>query len=735
MDGNYEFYRYHRDERSRRRRRSYRRSPERQYVCPDPQPPPCAPPPPSQPADPPQQPPMLLSHIHPVNLEESIQGGKGVYASVSVLEPVMRIERSGTYNGGDPSARPVYRIIVSLKLQFNINRLTGELQRHSRIFDSINVRYLYRSGERHDLLPKGDDVVSDIALRNESGISNDMTAGVATTGVGHPLPAFTAHAQHASKVTYERKLRSWRKSLTYETYPPPKFDCHDSYRPPITSLLGLGFACPVPESPEASFRVSSSHISGCSCPRHRECRHRNSRSFPYNRAARWSGQTEAQLHLWTPEIYENMTCPVTLKREVDAALIDSILKANKRGPKNDDGLRELRRYLHFDFDVEIRLREIGWGFMGMFRSSSQPPEIRARNDSGKPLCPDRAKFCVSCCTSKIVWPKYETRDLQSEAEDQIAKYGFIRRLQSPQEYQASLEAGGAPTMSAGSSTAVGVRVGIGAGVGPPPRPTPQAQPLKQVAQGPPSNSRERPPPPPQEEDTLFSSTSNNDQSNSPSSNRRVMSSPDYMDPKHIYHGQHEREDEEKQEECGSTSSGGSHACGNTTCTSTEGASCLSKPREKTGKRRSKLSNTTQMTDEKKDLDAEGPEKRVDINFQEKPKKETHVVIGREESKQTESTHHVVGLISGTTKGGRYRETMSISECSSSFYDGSQRGGGMGGESANESAVMMESRDRLLASIISEASGHGSLFGLSDCDSSEEDEEIFSGWVTVDARVC
>ncbi|KAK4675136.1 hypothetical protein QC764_500975 [Podospora pseudoanserina] len=731
MSENYESYRYRRNERSRRRRRSCKRSPERQYACPDPeQPPASGPPPASRPAQPPQQPPILLSHIHPVTLEENIQGGKGVYASVSVLEPVMRIERSGTYNCGDPSARPVYRIIVSFKLQFNINRSTGELQRHNRIFDSVNVRYLYRSGERHDVLPKGDDVVSDIAMRNESGVSTDLTAGVTATGVGHPLPAFTAHAQHASKVTYERKLRSWRKSLTYETYPQPRSDCRDSYRPTITSLLGLPFACPVPEPSESSFRVSSSHVSGCFCRRHRECRHRSSRTWPYNRAAHWSGQTEAQLHLWTPEIYENMTCPVTVNREVDAALIDSILKVNKKGWRNEDGLRELRRYLHFDFDVEVRLREIGWGFMGMFRSTSQPPEIRARNDSGKPLCPDRTEFCVSCCTSKIVWPKYETRDLQSEAEDQIAKYGFIRRLQSPQEYQASLEAGGAPTVSAGSSTAVGVGVGIGAGVAPPPQPTPQAQPTRQVAQPPPTNSRERPPRPVPEEEDPFSSvpTSNNDQSNSPSSYRRVMFSPDYMDPKRIYHRRHEQEDEEKQgEECGE-----SQTRGYTTCTSTEVAFCRSKLRGRRGRRRSRLSSTTGVTGKSRDSEPKELDTPMDVDTPENVK-EIRIVLGREDSKRTESTRQVAGLKPGSsrTRERIYRETMSISECSSSFCVGGSSG--VGGDGI-ESAVMTESRDRLLASIMSEAGGHGSfLFALSNYDSS--DDEGLSEWLTVDAKVC
>ena len=254
-------------------------------------------------------------------------------------------------------------------------------------------------------------------MRNENGVSTEWTAGVSAAGAGYPSPALTVHAQHASKMTYERKLRSWRKSLTYETYPQPHSD-RDA-RQPLVSLLGIG--PPLPDMPESSFRVSSSHGDRCSCRRHTRCRQRHSRNRPYDRAAHWSGQTEAQLHLWTPEIYENMTCPLTVTREVDAGIIDHILR--RRQPTSE-GLHELRRYLHFDFDVEIRLREIGWGFMSLFRSSSQPPEIRARNDSGKPLNPDRSRFCVSCCTSKIVWPKYETRDLQSEAEEQVTSFFF-----------------------------------------------------------------------------------------------------------------------------------------------------------------------------------------------------------------------------------------------------------------------------------------------------------------------
>lgn len=95
--------------------------------------------------------------------------------------------------------------------------LTDRLERHNRIFDSTSVRYLYRSGERHDVLPKGDAVVTDINFTREDARSRELEAGVAGSLPGHPIPALTVQATHASKLTYERKLRSWRKSLTYET--------------------------------------------------------------------------------------------------------------------------------------------------------------------------------------------------------------------------------------------------------------------------------------------------------------------------------------------------------------------------------------------------------------------------------------------------------------------------------------------------------------------------------------
>ncbi|KAK0648386.1 hypothetical protein B0T16DRAFT_444453, partial [Cercophora newfieldiana] len=349
---------------------------------------------------------------------------------VSILEPVMRIERSGPKpNEGDTGPKPAYRIILNFKMQLSING-SSNLKRHNRIFDSVSVRYLYRSGERHDLLPKGDAVVADIKFTHEDDKETEVEAGATATILGGPTPAFTVHASHARKVTYERNLRSWRKSLTYETYPPPRTGSGGG----LTTLLGGSSQSLA--SPVSYFRVSSAHAGGCSCRRVKpwRCRHRLSRHHEYDRAAHWTGQTEAQLHLWTPEIYENINYPLTIAREVDAEEIDNILN---RGPMC--GLSELRRYLHFDFDVEVRLREIGWGFWSLFKSSSKPPEVRAKNDFGKPLASDKSKFCVSCCIHRIHWPRFETRDLQVEAEAQCAKYGYVKQLQAKREFKVTTE--------------------------------------------------------------------------------------------------------------------------------------------------------------------------------------------------------------------------------------------------------------------------------------------------------
>jgi hypothetical protein len=60
---------------------------------------------------------MRESHVRHIPLLEEIEGGKGKYTTVSVLEPSVRIERT---KEGD------YRIIAFFKLQVEIHAFDDE---------------------------------------------------------------------------------------------------------------------------------------------------------------------------------------------------------------------------------------------------------------------------------------------------------------------------------------------------------------------------------------------------------------------------------------------------------------------------------------------------------------------------------------------------------------------------------------------------------------------------------
>lgn len=63
----------------------------------------------------PRTPKKQRSHVKPVELLENVSGGRGAHTAVSVLEPVMSIERT------DNKERPEYRIVAYFKLQVKIH--------------------------------------------------------------------------------------------------------------------------------------------------------------------------------------------------------------------------------------------------------------------------------------------------------------------------------------------------------------------------------------------------------------------------------------------------------------------------------------------------------------------------------------------------------------------------------------------------------------------------------------
>lgn len=115
-------------------------------------------------------------------------------------------------------------------------------------------------------------------------------------------------------------------------------------------------------------------------------------------------------------MYESVAFPVTVTRVVGVKDIDSIRIC-----------KDLQQYLHFDFEVVTRVRELGH-YLNFFKRASKPPDIRVQGDTGQPLRSDRTVFCVTCCPYKIEWPEHDTLVLQKEAEMVVKD---VRALPSP----------------------------------------------------------------------------------------------------------------------------------------------------------------------------------------------------------------------------------------------------------------------------------------------------------------
>lgn len=144
----------------------------------------------------------------------------------------------------------------------------------------------------------------------------------------------------------------------------------------------------------------------------------------YDRCAHWFWQTVASAHLWTPKIYESYTTPITVIRIIPAGPIDKAFKLARMGLKQDKTGKTAKlteRYLHFDFVVTTRLRELGWSFTDHLTPShtSKPAEVRAKDDFGYPIATDRVAFCVWPCTQRIIWPEKCTMQRQEEAENMV----------------------------------------------------------------------------------------------------------------------------------------------------------------------------------------------------------------------------------------------------------------------------------------------------------------------------
>ncbi|KAL5330677.1 hypothetical protein ACEPPN_000196 [Leptodophora sp. 'Broadleaf-Isolate-01'] len=160
----------------------------------------------------PRTPKKQRSHVKPVELLENVSGGRGAHTAVSVLEPVMSIERT------DNKERPEYRIVAYFKLQVKIHAFEkGYRKKNEKLFDSISLRYLYHGCEKHEVKPHADGIAK-VKENEETTTSKSLDVGAE----GNPLaggatPTIGVHVARDNKLAYERDSKSWRRGLSFES--------------------------------------------------------------------------------------------------------------------------------------------------------------------------------------------------------------------------------------------------------------------------------------------------------------------------------------------------------------------------------------------------------------------------------------------------------------------------------------------------------------------------------------
>jgi len=121
-------------------------------------------------------------------------------------------------------------------------------------------------------------------------------------------------------------------------------------------------------------------------------------------AVHWHWQRDADVNAWTPEIYQSTSFPITVTRKV------SVQNVHEALARNDTHF--LQKCLHFDFKLEVELRELGHRFKDLLSPLDKPPDMRLKRDAGELLRPEYWAFCINCLPGHVGnnWPTYMTRD-------------------------------------------------------------------------------------------------------------------------------------------------------------------------------------------------------------------------------------------------------------------------------------------------------------------------------------
>ncbi|KAM7183959.1 hypothetical protein V8F33_013275 [Rhypophila sp. PSN 637] len=328
----------------------------------------------------------VLADIRWTYMDEKVGWSHGRYTVVNILKPFLRIERTPRHKNRDPSIKKreaFYRVRLCFKLQVDIagfDEGRGGSQVCNRFFDNISLRYLFKNGERHNL--------------------NYGLTGVTPSTIA---PKLEAHLTSEGRVTVEQPgQKSWRSGLSFEPYQPPdRHHSHHDHRHHhnnddhhhqhhsyssgdliISSPIIITTKRPHPKH----FTIKSHHSKTCKCPKIKslQCHLQGTGIVSYTKAAHWSWQARADIDLWCPENYESMTQSITVVRYICVDEIDPYIDHTKPGLTEEEIHDKIRPFLHFDFLLESRLRELdhGWnGFKNAFRRLPKPPEERRKNDA------------------------------------------------------------------------------------------------------------------------------------------------------------------------------------------------------------------------------------------------------------------------------------------------------------------------------------------------------------------
>lgn len=133
--------------------------------------------------------------------------------------------------------------------------------------------------------------------------------------------------------------------------------------------------------------------------------------------------------MWTPEVYESVTLPVTVARVLTVTEVDSLLARQ--------GHDTMRNYLRLDFDVKVRVRELDHKWLNLFKSASRPADVRIQSDTGEALPLDLTAFCIIWEESGINWPKDVTYQLDNVVRTVVKKVRSFSNFDFIQESNVS----------------------------------------------------------------------------------------------------------------------------------------------------------------------------------------------------------------------------------------------------------------------------------------------------------